>query len=156
MEPVIRDSRGRGLSGWALALALLAAGCGAPPDTGNAPDTSSGGLSLPPGFVPVALPEATRKEVFAEVHRLRARSVREANAQIPMDEASLPYGDKVAFDKRVADHKALIDAYLDRAFAELAARHKITEDDLQTIEDEARMLRWLPPQDTDDDPPGRD
>ncbi|MFO0959685.1 MAG: hypothetical protein U0800_19990 [Isosphaeraceae bacterium] len=150
----IVGNTGGGLASWALAMALgpLAAGCGGPPQAGNTPNVSSGGLSLPAGFVPVALPEATRKAIFAEVHGLRARAVQQANAKLPMDEASLPKGDTAAFDRRVADHKALIDAFLAEQLPALAARSNISEADLAKIEDEARILRWIPPQDpTDDD-----
>jgi hypothetical protein len=153
MNRVVENMWDRGIVGWSLAIALglLAAGCGAPPQTNDPPDLSSGGLSLPAGFVPVALPEATRKKIFAEVHNLRARAVQQANAQIPMDEASLPIGNTVAFDKRVADHKALIDAFLAKELPALAARSNISEADLAKIEEEARILRWLPPMDPTDD-----
>ena len=64
-----------------------------------------------------------------------------------MDEAHLPIGDTAAFDKRVADHKAILDEYLAADLAALAGRYDITPEQLAHIEDEAHRLRWLPPPD---------
>jgi len=131
-----------------LAVILASAGCGGPaPGEGSKPDLGeNAGLVLPPGFKPVDLPVDQRKEIFREAHRTRALAVREANAKLPMDEAHLPIGDTPAFDKRVADHKAIIEEVLAKNLDELAKRHNITRDDLEKIEDEARKLRWIPPE----------
>ncbi len=102
---------------------------------------------LPPGFEPVDLPVDRRKAIFHEAHNVRARAVQEANRQLPMDEANLPHGDTPAFDKRVADHKAIIDGILEKNLADLADRHKISSEDLAKIEEEASRLRWIPPED---------
>jgi len=133
-----------------LALVLASAGCESPaPVEGGGPKADlndNSGLMLPPGFKPVDLPIEKRKEIFRDAHLVRALAVREANAQLPMDEASLPKGDTAAFDKRVADHKAIIEGILEKSLAELAKQNNISREDLDKIEDEARKLRWTPPQ----------
>jgi len=101
---------------------------------------------LPPGFKPVDLPVEKRQGIFREAHRVRALAVREANAKLPMDEAHLPIGDTPAFDKRVADHRAIIEGILEKNLAELAKQHNITREELAKIEDEASKLRWTPPE----------
>jgi hypothetical protein len=128
-------------------------GCGGPPPadatTGgaaNAALSDNSGLTLPPDFKPVDLPVEKRKEIFREAHHVRALAVLEANEKLPMDESHLPIGDKPAFDKRVAEHKAIIDGILEKNLAALARRHNITAADLGKIEDEAGRLRWLPPE----------
>lgn len=137
-----------------LSLCLSLAGCGRGPtevsnSTGSAlasPDDSSG-LSLPPGFQTVNIPLETRKEVFKEAHDVRALAVQEANLELPMDEAHLPHLDTNAFDRRVADHKAIIRRILDKNLPALAEKYKISLADVEKIEDEANKLRWLPPAD---------
>jgi hypothetical protein len=135
-----------------LAVVTTSAGCGgAPPGdpalegTSNAALNDNSGLKLPPDFKPVALPVEKRKEIFREAHRARALAVQEANEKLPMDDSHLPSGNKVAFDKRVADHKEIQDEIRQKKLAALAQRHDITLDDLSKIEDEASRLRWLPP-----------
>jgi len=100
---------------------------------------------LPPDFKPVNLPLEKRKEIFREAHGIRALAVQEANAKLPMDQAHLPIGNRPAFDKRVAEHKAIIDGLLEANLAALARRNNITVADVLKIEDEASRLRWIPP-----------
>ncbi len=124
-------------------------GCGEYADPPQPPISNVGegsGLMLPPGFKPVDLPLENRKLIFQEAHRIRALAVLEANEKLPMDEASLPKGDTPAFDKRVADHKAIIDGILEKNLANLAEQKSLTLEDLSKIEEEARRLRWVPPQ----------
>jgi len=137
----------------AVFLASAGFGCGgtAPGEGPESNLNENSGLMLPPGFKPVDLPVDKRKDIFREAHRVRALAVREANAKLPMDDAHLPIGDTAAFDKRVADHKAIIEGILETNLAELAKRHNITRDDLEKIEDEARRLRWTPPQEPTQD-----
>ena len=52
-----------------------------------------------------------------------------------------------AFDKRVADHKAIINRILAKNLPALAEKYKISVADIEKIEDEANKLRWLPPAD---------
>lgn len=105
------------------------------------------GLMLPPDFKPVDLPVERRKEIFRAAHRVRTLALREANGKLPMDESHLPVDDKAAFDKRVAEHKAIIDGILETDFAALARRYDIALADLHKIEEEAGKLRWMPPED---------
>lgn len=154
-SPRFSAFRGR-FDGFVLPLLLCAvlvhAGCGGQ-DTGSSgagmPSLDTSGLQLPPDFQPVDLPVERRQEIFREAHLVRARAVQEANRKLPMDESHLPIGDTAAFDQRVAEHKAIIDAILEENLAELAERYGITSDDLAKIEDEAGRLRWLPPEDPD-------
>ncbi len=138
---------------------MWAAGCGGSPDGSQSPGGVEGanldnsGLMLPPDFKPVDLPVEKRKEIFREAHLVRARAVQEANQKLPMDEAHLPIGDTAAFDKRVADHKAIIDEILEKNLAALADRHDISSADLAKIEEEASRLRWVPPPDPEPEKP---
>ncbi len=155
---MLRLPRRHGVLGLVPALLLIVTGCDpSATESGKQPE-SGGGLLLPKGFTPVALPEAKRKEIFAAVHILRAKAVLHANSIIPMDEDSLPKLDTPKFDKRVADHKALIDEYLAKEVPALAVRFEISDADLAKIEEEARILRWVPPPDPkpDDDGPKKE
>lgn len=143
-----------------LAPALLSfagvAGCAdePPAPTGNVVKVAeSSGLSLPPGYKVVDLPAETRRAIFAEAHNIRSLAVQEANHKLPVDEAHLPKGDTAAFEKRRDDHMAILKAAEARDLGALAARHKITVDDIVRIEDEASRLRWIPPQDPVYEPP---
>ena len=139
---------GRLATALVLAAWVASAGCGrqSSGDAAKAGLSDNSGLSLPPGFKPVDLPVETRKQIFREAQRVRALAVQEANAKLPMDESHLPIGDTPAFDKRVADHKAIIDGILKTNLAALAERHKISTADLAKIEEEASRLRWTPPE----------
>jgi hypothetical protein len=130
-----------------LAAWVASAGCKhqSPAEAAKASLSDNSGLMLPPNFKPVNLPVDTRKQIFREAQRIRALAVREANAQLPMDESHLPIGDKPAFDKRVADHKAIIEGIHKTKFAALARQHNISTADLAQIEEEANLLRWTPP-----------
>jgi hypothetical protein len=134
----------------AISLAVKIAGCGGDPQatqtSSGAPASDESVFQLPPGFKTVDIPLTERKDVFKEVHNLRALAVQRANHELPMDEASLPVNDVPAFDKRVADHKAIIDRILVKDLAALAEKYKITVADVEKVEEEARRLRWLPPQ----------
>jgi hypothetical protein len=150
------DGRIRAVASMALGIAfgLSSAGCGeSPPPATNsveaavASTSDNSGLQLPPDFKPVNIPLDKRKEVFKEAHDIRALAVQEANQELPMDEASLPIGNTAAFDKRVADHKAIISRILAKNLAALAEKYKISVADVEKIEEEANRLRWLPPQD---------
>jgi hypothetical protein len=150
------DGRIRAVASMALGIAfgLSSAGCGErpPPATNSveaavASTSDNSGLQLPPDFKPVNIPLDKRKEVFKEAHDIRALAVQEANQELPMDEASLPIGNTAAFDKRVADHKAIINRILAKNLASLAEKYKISVADVEKIEEEANRLRWLPPQD---------
>ncbi|WZO98712.1 hypothetical protein EP7_000300 [Isosphaeraceae bacterium EP7] len=103
-------------------------------------------FQLPPGFKTVDLPLEKRKEVFREAHGIRALAVQEANLELPMDEASMPVNDSAAFDKRMADHRAIIERVLGKNLAALAEKYQISVPDVEKIEEEARRLRWPPPQ----------
>jgi hypothetical protein len=146
-----------------LALALPIGGCGTGPTEGPSSTDSavasagdSSGFSLPPGFKTVDIPLEKRKEVFKEAHDIRALAVQEANLELPMDEAHLPHLDTKAFEKRVADHKAIIDRILGKNLPVLAEKYKISVADIEKIEDEANKLRWLPPADPVFKPKGSD
>jgi hypothetical protein len=150
------DGRIRAVSSLALGVAfgLSSAGCGkGPPTVTNSAEVAvdstsdNSGLKLPPDFKAVNIPLDQRKEVFKEAHDIRALAVQEANQELPMDEASLPIGDTAAFDKRVADHKAIINRILAQNLPPLAVKYKISVADVEKIEEEANRLRWLPPQD---------
>ena len=137
----------------AFVFGLCVAGCGKsePTETGSTDSPiSSGdnsGLQLPAGFKTVELPLEKRKDVFKEAHDIRALAVQEANLELPMDEASLPHLDTKAFDKRVADHMAIIKRILGGNLPPLAEKYKISVADIEKIEEEANKLRWTPPQD---------
>lgn len=135
-------------STWCLAVVFAVAGCGQPgePSGGAQADGGSSGLMLPPGFKVVDLPLETRKQVFNEAHDIRSLAVQEANHRLPMDEDSLPKNDVPAFDKRVADHKAILIGIEQKNLAALAEKHKISVADVERIEEEASRLRWIPPQ----------
>jgi hypothetical protein len=150
------DGRNRAIAsvGFGIALGLTLAGCGEGPQAiespSGLPNASAGDDSvfrLPPGFKPVDIPLIKRKEVFKEAHEIRALAVQEANRELPMDEASLPVNDTAAFDKRVADHRAIIGRILAKNLASLAEKSRISVADVEKIEEEAGRLRWLPPQD---------
>ena len=150
------DGRNRAVASMVLGVAfgMSSAGCGkGPPEVTNSTAVAvssasdNSGFLLPPDFKPVAIPLDTRKEVFKEAHDLRALAVQEANQELPMNEASLPIGNTAAFDKRVADHKAIINRILDKNLPALAEKYKISVADVEKIEEEANRLRWLPPQD---------
>ncbi|WP_435005343.1 hypothetical protein P12x_003240 [Tundrisphaera lichenicola] len=137
-----------------VAFTLATAGCGKVSTDGS--NTSDGavdtvgdnsGFQLPPDFKTVDIPLEKRREVFHKAHDIRALAVQEANRELPMDEASLPIGDTAAFDKRVADHKAIIERILAKNLPALAEQYQISVADVEKIEDEASRLRWLPPQD---------
>lgn len=135
-----------------LALDLGFVGCGKetadgpnPTDLATASTNDNSGLSLPAGFKTVEIPLDQRKEVFKESHNIRALAVQEANLELPMDEAHLPHLDTQAFDKRVADHKAIINRITGKNLAALAEKYKISVADVEKIEEEANRLRWLPP-----------
>jgi len=137
-----------------IAFALSFAGCGKnQPAVTNSTDGAvasagdSSGFLLPPDFKVVDIPLDKRKEVFKEAHNIRTLAVQEANLEIPMDEASLPHLNTKAFDKRVADHMAIINRILAKNLPVLAEKYKISVADVEKIEDEANRLRWLPPQD---------
>jgi hypothetical protein len=127
-----------------LLAAVLGTGCGGDAET---PSTASddSGLMLPPGFKPVDLPVEKRKAIFAEAHITRALAVQEANEKMPMDEEHMPKGN-AAFEKRMAEHKAIIDGILEKNLPALAERNKISMADLSKIEEEAIKLRWTPPE----------
>lgn len=114
---------------------------GAPaPETGGEP-----GLSLPADFKPVDRPLDQRKAIFAEAYHFRARAMTEANGIMPMDDAHMPKDDKPAFDKRMAEHKAILDPILNEGMAAIAQKHGVTVEDVARIEQEANRLRWMPP-----------
>jgi hypothetical protein len=130
-----------------MTAGLTGPGCSGSNNQGDGLASLEGsGLQLPPDFVPVDLPVERRKEIFREAHLVRARAVQEANRRLPMDEANLPIGDTEAFDKRVADHRAIIDEILEVNLAELAGRFEISTEELSKIEEEASRLRWIPPE----------
>lgn len=131
------------------AMLLPAPGCGQRGESVETPASSAGegaGLSLPPGFKVVDLPLETRKQIFNEVHDIRSLAVQEANHKLPMDEDSLPKNDVPAFDKRVAEHKAILTGIERKNIAALAEKYKIGVADVEKIEEEASRLRWIPPQ----------
>lgn len=139
----------------ATVLGLLScAGCGANPepatnsvDNAVASTSDSSAFQLPPDFQVVAIPLEQRKEVFKEAHDIRALAVQRANRELPMDEAHLPKNDRPAFDKRVAEHKAIINRIAAKDLAALAEKHKLQVADIEKIEEEASRLRWVPPPD---------
>lgn len=135
-----------------IAAGLTDSGCAEPDAETPLPNVSSSGLQLPPDFQIVDVPIEKRQEIFREAHLVRARAVQEANRRLPMDEAHLPIGDTPAFDKRVAEHKAIIDELLAKDLAALAQRYEISTDELSRIEDEASRLHWIPPRDPTPDP----
>ncbi len=143
-----RRTRNRSLLppiGALLFAVVLGAGCGGDPgSTSTAGDDS--GLMLPPGFKTVDLPIERRKAIFEDAHRARALAVLEANQKLPMDEAHMPKGNE-AFEKRMAEHKAIIDGILEKNIPALAERKNISVADLSKIEEEAKILRWTPPED---------
>lgn len=154
---VARPSRTRPRLLTAL-LSLAYVGCGGtgtaptPPGPDAAPGEAAAinlidttGLKLPPDFQPVALPLEKRKEIFAEAHRARVLATYEADQKLPMGESFLPKDDKIAFDKRVADSKAIHDEILAKKRDELAKRFQLSLEDLDKIEKEASLLHWLPP-----------
>lgn len=129
----------------ALLLAtVLGAGCG--DDAGSTPTADdNGGLLLPPGFKTVDLPVETRKAIFREVHITRGLALQEANRKLPMGADQMPKGNE-AFEKRVAEHTAILNGILEKNLPAVADRNKISMADLTKIEEEARILRWTPPQ----------
>ncbi len=127
-----------------LLAAFLGAGCGDNPGTTSTADGNAG-LMLPPGFKPVDLPVERRKAIFREVHITRALALQEANQKLSMDADQMPKANE-AFEKRVAEHDAILKGILDKNLPALADRNKISMADLTKIEEEARMLRWTPPQ----------
>jgi hypothetical protein len=137
-----------------LALGLAFAGCGPGPTEDSNPTESavasagdSSGFTLPPDFKTVDIPLEQRKEVFREAHIIRALAVQEANLELPMDEAHLPHLDPKAFEKRVADSRAITNRIVAQNLPALAEKYKISVADIEKIEDEANKLRWLPPAD---------
>ena len=99
---------------------------------------------LPPGFKPVDLPVEKRKAIFRGRPPHPRLAVQEANQKLPMDDEHMPKGD--AYAERIAEHKAIIDGILEKNLPALAERNQISMADLDKIEEEARMLRWTPPE----------
>lgn len=131
---------------------MSCAGCGGQPPSkpsagtaASANPESEGGLLLPPDFEVVDLPREKRKAIYHDAARERAIAVLEANEILPMDNAHLPVNNKPEFDKRVAEHKSILDGILEKKLDALAKRHNLTREELARIEDEAARLRWLPP-----------
>ncbi len=127
-----------------LLAAVLGAGCGEELGTTSTVD-DNGGLLLPPGFKTVDLPVETRKAIFREVHIARSLAVQEANQKLPLEDPALPKTHDV-YQKRSAEHRAMFEGILAKTLPALAERHKISMADLAQIEEEARRLRWNPPE----------
>ncbi|MGE3819979.1 MAG: hypothetical protein AB7I30_11115 [Isosphaeraceae bacterium] len=132
-------------------LTLIGFGCArsdgdsSPPGAPTSEAGGESGLALPPDFKPVDRPLEERKEIHAEAYHLRARVMNEANAIMPMDDAHMPKNGNQEFDKRMAEHKAILDPILEKGMAEIAQKHGVTVADVAKIEEEANRLRWTPP-----------
>jgi hypothetical protein len=100
---------------------------------------------LPPGFKPVDLPMEKRKAIFKEAYIARALAMQEANRMVSLDADQMPKGNE-AFEKRVAENTAILNGILEKNLPAVAERNQISMADLSKIEEEAKILRWPPPE----------